>query len=150
MTSRPRSALHPRIPSRLWTYTEALAVVPYLSSILRSLREAEVEIRIWQERLFQLKERPGRPDRQLLLDLQLAENELQRAQEASEDAEQDMTRLGIFPLNAIQGTALVPFEQESELAWYIFDLFETPPLAFWRFQHDSDETRRPTTANRQS
>jgi hypothetical protein len=52
---------------RLWTHAEAVKVVPYLRSIVRSLREHWLE---WQRVSLQVRRldsRPGRPDRQALI-----------------------------------------------------------------------------------
>ena len=43
----------------------------------------------------------------------------------------------------IKGQALIPFAQEDQLAWYIFDLFDGNSLHFWRYHKDPLETRRP-------
>ena len=39
--------------------------------------------------------------------------------------------------------AFIPFQKEEELAWFVFDLFESDGLKSWRFHQDPLETRRP-------
>lgn len=146
MTRRPRQAGRSRAPIRLWSFPEAQAVVPYLTSVLRSLREHGLEAQTWQQRQKRLADRPGRPDRATLIAQQEATRELERATRSYDEAEEEVFDLGIFPLDPLNGTALVPFEQDGELAWYIFDLFDAAPLAFWRFQNDPEEMRRPVTS----
>ena len=50
---------------------------------------------------------------------------------------------GITCLDPIKGQALFPFVHKKRLAWFLFDLFETDPLRFWRYQDDPEDVRRP-------
>jgi len=68
------------------------------------------------------------------------------AEDRFEDASPELAELYVYSLDPMQGTALVPFFHNDELAWYIFDLFDSRPLSFWRFQSDPDDTRRPITS----
>jgi hypothetical protein len=131
---------------RVWTFPQVQAAAPYIASVVRSLREHGLEALAQHRTLQRLANRPGRPDRSSLITQQDAERALHSAQEGFRDAVEELHALDIFSLEPLQGQALIPFVHDEQLAWYIFDLFDTPPFRFWRFQSDPDETRRPLTA----
>jgi len=97
-------------------------------------------------RLQQLDNKPGRPDRSTLIDLQDGRKELSHLQQEYDSALEELTTLDMQLLDVVQGTALVPFAHDDQLAWYIFDLFDAQPIRTWRYQSDPDETRRKLTA----
>jgi hypothetical protein len=130
----------------VWSFEEAQAAVPYLSSVIRSLREHGLEALARHRALQRLADRPGRPDRAALLAQEEARREAALAEERFREASEELHALDIFSLDPLQGQALVPFVHDEQLAWYIFDLFDSQPFRFWRFQSDPDETRRPLTA----
>jgi hypothetical protein len=134
---------------QVWTYDLARAAVPYVTSIVRSLREHAIEINSWQQEVKRIADLPGRPDRKQMIDQQEAERELRRAEARFEEAAGDLEQLDIFCLDPVRGQALVPFVHDGELAWYIFDLFDDGHFRFWRYQSDPEETRRPITAVQQ-
>src|SRR4051812_25437940 len=110
---------------RLWTFEEAQAAVPYFSSIARSLREHHLEMVGKRRELQAMAERHGRPDRTALIEEQEARREMQKAEQDYQDALEELTELDAQPLDASQGTALVPFVHDDQLAWYVFDLFDS-------------------------
>jgi hypothetical protein len=131
---------------RLWAFDDAQAVVPYISSVMRSLREHHLEIQTKRRELQALAARPGRPDRTALIAEQEARRDLQKAEAEYQSALDELQELDIHPLDVPQGTALVPFVHDDQLAWYVFDLFDSQPIRSWRYQSDPDETRRKLTA----
>ena len=131
---------------RLWAFEDAQAAVPYLSSIVRSIREHHLTAVAKRRELLAMAERPGRPDRKALIAEQEARRELQKAEQDHQDAVDELSQLDVQPLDASQGTALVPFVHDEQLAWYVFDLFDDKPIRSWRYQSDPDETRRKLTA----
>ena len=131
---------------QVWTYDLARAAVPYITSIVRSLREHAIEISSWQQEVKRIADLPGRPDRKAMIAQQEAERELRRAEARFEEAAGDLEQLDIFCLDPVRGQALVPFVHDGELAWYIFDLFDSNHFRFWRYQNDPEETRRPIPA----
>jgi hypothetical protein len=72
---------------------------------------------------------------------QAAREARQRFREALEELE----ALDTFCLDPLSGQALIPFVQEEQLAWYLFDLFDSKPLRYWRYHTDPEETRRPVS-----
>ena len=136
-----------RSPStiRLWSFEDAQAAVPYLLSVARSMREHYLELLSLRRQLMALAERSGRPDRKALIAEQETRRELHRVEQEYQSALDELETLDVQPLDPTQGTALVPFVHDEQLAWYIFDLFDTQPIRSWRYQSDPDETRRKLT-----
>ncbi len=128
---------------QLWTLIRAKAAVPYIASVLTSLREHVLEAQAAERVLRKINEAPGRPDRGTLINQEEARKDLLRAELLMEECGEELDNLNIFALNPLQGQVLLPFVHQEQLAWYIFDLFDPTPLRFWRFQEDSLETRRP-------
>jgi hypothetical protein len=146
MKRQPKGAKKRTRSIQVWTYAQAQSALPYLTAIVRSLREHALEAIAHRRQLQRLNAQPGRPDRCTLIAMQEAERLYLLAEGHFEDAAEELQELDIFSLDPIQGTALVPFVHNDELAWYIFDLFDSRPLSFWRFQSDPDDTRRPITS----
>ena len=145
VTLNPRRARR-RHSLRLWNFDQAQAVVPYVSSIVRSLRERSIQMKSLRNDVTQIENKPGRPDRKAIIALESARKDLSRAELAYGEALEELEALDLQLLDATQGQALVPFAHEDQLAWYIFDLFDSEPIRSWRFQSDPDETRRKLTA----
>jgi hypothetical protein len=142
---QPKGAKERTQTIQVWTYEQAQAAAPYIASILRSLREHALEALQYYHRARRLANRPGRPDRSALIAQQEAEHEARRADQRFRDDLAELQALDIYTLDPVQGLALVPFVYNDQLAWYIFDLFDTQPLRFWRYQSDPEDTRRPVT-----
>jgi hypothetical protein len=128
---------------QVWTRDQAIAALPYIASVLRSLREHKLEAQTHQLTAHRLAERPGRPARDSLIAQEEALREARKAEERFQEALDELQALDLYCLDPIAGQALVPFVQDDQLAWYIFDLFDTDPLRFWRFHSDPLEMRRP-------
>lgn len=146
MKRQPKGAKERAQTIQVWTYEQAQTAVPYISSILRSLREHALEALQHYHRAKRLANRPGRPDRAAIIAQQEAEKDAHRADDRFRDALDELQAMDVYTLDPIQGQALIPFVHNDQLAWYIFDLFDAQPLRFWRFQSDPDDTRRPVTA----
>ncbi len=146
MTNSPKEARRRKAALRLWTYSQAKAAAPYLSSVLRSLREHALEAQAQQALLEKLTTLTGRPNRDTLIAQEEARRAIHRAKDEHDNAGRELAALDIVPLDEIGGTALVPFVQDDQLAWFVFDLFEANHYRFWRFQSDPETTRRRLTA----
>jgi hypothetical protein len=143
MNRRSRKARQRRTPSPTWTTDRALAAVPYLRTVVSSLREHAIEKRAWEERVRRLNGKPGRADRGRLLEVQEAEQQAVKARQRFQEATVELEGLDVYCIDALEGQALLPFIHENQLAWYLFDLFAARPLNSWRLHSDPDETRRP-------
>jgi hypothetical protein len=128
---------------RVWTYSEALGALPYIASVLRSLREHRLEANRQGLIARRLSERPGRPDRVTLLNQEHAAKEARREEEKFREAQEELQRLDVYCLDPVQGVALIPFVHDDQLAWFIYDLHDQKPLQFWRYQGDALQERRP-------
>ena len=131
---------------QVWTYEQARAAIPYLSSVVRSLREQAVEALALQRQVLRLAGKPGRADRDDLIEHQEAERQARRAETQLQETADELHALDVYSLDPLGGLALVPFVHDEQLAWYIFDLFDSQPFRFWRYQSDPDDTRRPVTS----
>lgn len=127
----------------LWTYPQARAAAPYLFSIVRSLRETWLEA--VQKELFasRMAGKPGRLDRQRILKEERDRAEANLAFERYQEAREELEGIGIACLEPNQGLAWIPFARENQLAWLVFDVFDSDPIRSWRYQTDPLETRRP-------
>jgi hypothetical protein len=126
----------------LWTFPQARAAAQYLSSVLSSIRETWLEAARKEIYAQRLAARPGRSDRKRIMDEQQAFAEARSAQERYLEVREELESLGIACLDPNQGLAWIPFSYENQLAWFVFDLFDSEPIRFWRFQTDPLETRR--------
>ncbi len=131
---------------QVWTYDQARGAIPYLTSVVRSLREQALEALALQRRCRRLAAKPGRPDRAALIAQQEAERQARLAEARLQETADELHALDVFSLDPVGGLALVPFVNDEQLAWYIFDLFDPQPFRFWRYQSDPDDTRRPITS----
>jgi hypothetical protein len=128
---------------QVWTIEQARDAVPYLASVLRSVREYRLEAIRWHRTLDRLNAVPGKPDRKAILAMEDAQREATLANDRFQDTVQELLALDVYLLDPIQGLALVPFVQDEQLAWLIFDLFDRDPIQFWRYHTDKLATRRP-------
>ena len=131
---------------RPWTFAEAQAAVPYFSSVARSLREHYLAILAKRREVQLLTERHGRPGRKALIAEQEARRDLHEAEQDYQGALEELGELNVYPHDPGQGVALVPFVQDNQPVWYVFDLFDSRPIRSWRYQSDPDQTRRALTA----
>ena len=128
---------------RVWEYEQARAALPYLASVMRSVRECRLEAVRLKLAARKLAGLPGRPDRARIIAQEEAGREAQRAADAYHEALQELEALDVYCLHPIHGKALIPFVHDEKLAWFIFDLFEADRLRFWRYHTDPLEKRRP-------
>ncbi len=132
---------------RLWTHAQALAALPYVIPVLRSLREHWIEMRSHRLRARRLTERPGRPDRGSMIALHDEQQETHRSAISYAETQKELQVLGITCVDPICGQVLFPFKQEKKQAWFIFELFDEQPLRSWRYQDDPVDVRRPVAGN---
>jgi hypothetical protein len=127
----------------VWTYGQARKALPYLASIMKTIREYRLEARRHHLAAARLAEAPGRPGRASIIAEQEEAREARRAEERSQEGILELQQLGIFCLDPIRGEALVPFARNEQLAWFVYDLFDPDLLCAWRYHDDDLEMRRP-------
>ena len=127
----------------LWSFPQAQKAMPYLRSVTRSLREHWLELQTKRLEFDRLSHRPGRPDRTAILASARADEEKTQAEDRFTDALNELMGIDVYLLDPVRGVAFVPFQKEEELAWFVFDLFDSDDLKTWRFHQDPLEMRRP-------
>ncbi len=110
---------------RMWTYPDALKAVPYIRSLAQSLRDGWLELRQAQETVERTKARPGRPNRDTLILLEESQRDIERAEAKLEEIVGDMMALSAYCVDPGAGLAVIPFLRGQELAWFVFDLFDS-------------------------
>ena len=128
---------------RMWSYPNAVKAIPYIRSLVQSLREGWIALRQAQQDIERTKARPGRPNRDTLIRLDESQREIERAEANLEEIVNDMAALSAYSIDPGAGLAVIPFLQRQELAWYVFDLFDPQGIAAWRLYSDPLELRRP-------
>jgi hypothetical protein len=123
----------------IWTLDQARKAIPYIHALMASLREhrlEELSNHLRSEGLF------GSADPRRKRDGEQARTAAQVAEKSFQEDFEELQALSIYPLNAIQGVALLPFIREHHLAWLIFDLFDDDPLRCWRYHDDPPQAIR--------
>src|ERR1700686_2110620 len=92
----------------LWDWSEATKAVPYLHSVVGSLREHWLEVLSVQSQLDRLAHRTGRPNREQLIEEQVGKDELQRDAENFDDALAELNGVDVFLLDPVRGRAVIP------------------------------------------
>ena len=143
MKSNRNRSKEPKETVRFWTYDEVRKASPYIASVLRSIREHQLEGQAHGRRAHRLAARPGRPSRTEII---AQAEEVRRAAEARDrlgEAVDELHSLDVFCTDPVRGEAIIPFVHEEKPAWFAFDLFaEETPLS-WRYHDDPEETHRP-------
>ena len=128
---------------RLWTRAEAARAVPYLRSVIASLREHWLDAQYQRRAGERLAARPGRPDRAQLLRQAALHADQEHAETRFNEALEELLNLDVYPLDPVGGVALIPFRKDEDLAWYVFDQFQDDGLTGWRLHDDPLEQCRP-------
>ncbi len=128
---------------RLWALPDVFKAVPYIRSLMQSLREGWLDLRQAQETVERTKALPGRPTRDILIRLEEAQRDVERAETRLEEIVADMMALSAYCVDPVAGLAVIPFLRGQELAWYVFDLFDEKGIIAWRLYSDPLEVRRP-------
>ncbi len=128
---------------RLWTYADAVKAVPYLRSLVQSLRDGWLEMRQAQEQVRRIESRPGRADRDSLIQLDESNRDIERAEAKLDETMHEMLALSAYCVDPGAGLAVIPFLKDEALAWFVFDLFDPQGLVAWRLYSDPLEMRRP-------
>lgn len=119
MKRNQKGAKRRRRHIRVWTLEQARAALPYLSSVVRSLREHRLEAVTQHRSAEQLAHRPGRPDRDTLIANAEAVKAADQADERFSEALAELEALDVYLLDPVAGQALIPFAHDENLAWYI-------------------------------
>ena len=143
MKRRHRSKKRPMRVIRLWSRPDAEKAVPYLRSVVGSLREHWLAMQSASRASARLAAVPGPARRDQILAGDAIRADQSRAQDRFEDALTELSKIDIFLLDPINGVALIPFGKDDELAWLVYDHFDETGLVGWRYHQDGMERRRP-------
>ena len=127
----------------LWSWSEVAKAVPYLRSIIGSLREHWLDVLNTQRTLDKAAAKHGPAKRQQILDQQTNQDERHRAQTKFDDALEELNKIDVFLLDPVRGLALIPFRKSDDLAWYVFDHFTPRGVIGWRLHNDPIDECRP-------
>jgi hypothetical protein len=141
--SRNTGAKKRRQTIPVWTHAQALKAIPYLSSIMQTVRDYRIAAKHHHLQAWRLANEPGRLNRTALIAHQEETRDARSANDRFHDALRELHKLGVYCLDPVRGEALVPFAHDQQLAWFVYDMFDPEPLRFWRFHSDPLETRRP-------
>ena len=140
---RPRKERSKRAHAlRLWTWSEMTKAVPYLRSVIGSLREHWLDVLAAERRLEQSAKHQAPLKRAQIIEHETHKDERRRAQTKFDDALEELNAMDVFLLDPVQGLALIPFRKADELAWYVFDHFTSDGVVGWRYHHDPIEECR--------
>jgi hypothetical protein len=128
---------------RVWTYPQAEKALPYVTSVMRSLREHWLEAKRHEARARRLAAQSGRHGRAALIAHEEAVAEAQRAKERFNDAYRELQNIEVYCVDPVQGVGVIPFVHQEKLAWLIYDLFAPDAFHHWRYHEDPLEERRP-------
>jgi hypothetical protein len=140
--NRRRGSKKHRQTIQVWTHEQATRALPYVASIVRTLRDTALETQQHEFAVERLARTPGRPTRNTLIERDESLRAAERSRESFDQALDELHTLDIYSLDPVRGQALIPFAQGEQLAWYVYDLFDEQPLCFWRYHEDPLETRR--------
>lgn len=127
----------------LWSLAEVEKAVPYLRSVVASLREHWLEVLNTERRGELAAKDPKSQKKTGLLAKAYLQDDRRRAQQRFDDTLEELNKLDVFLLDAVQGVALIPFRKEDDLAWFVFDQFTARGLVGWRNHSDPIEECRP-------
>src|SRR5256885_432935 len=74
-------------------------------------------------RVDRLQHAPGRVNRGKILAEELANEEKSHAEERFAEDLQELMGMDVFLLDPVRGVAFIPFQKDTELAWFVYDHF---------------------------
>src|SRR2546430_2191706 len=88
---------------QIWTREQAVTALPYIRSVMESLREPRLLWLRHEATVRRLAEKQGRPDRTTLIALEEARREAARAAERFNEALEELQILDIYCLDPLGG-----------------------------------------------
>jgi Uncharacterized conserved protein (DUF2203) len=135
--SRPMQVMH------LWDRSEVTKAVPYLRSVIGSLREHWLEMINAERRLHRSANDKAPFRRHQIIEKEKHQAERQRARDQFDDALEELIGVDVFLTDPVRGLAVIPFRKDDDVAWYCYDQFAKRGLVGWRYPNDPDEGFRP-------
>lgn len=127
-----------------WEYKAVINAVPYVKSLMNSIRDCTIQINGIKSRLKRLADKPGRCDRQRydeIGDLKLQEIKKQTELDWSQE---DLKSLGVLCYDAVQQIAMFYFRMKDgdsfSGAWFVYSIVDKSIT--WRRDDDEYDVRR--------
>ena len=134
--SRPMQVMH------LWDRSEVTKAVPYLRSVIGSLREHWLEMINAERQLHRFDNDKAPFKRHQIIETEKRQVERQRAQDRFDDALEELIGVDVFLTDPVRGLAVIPFRNNDDVAWYCYDQFAKRGLVGWRYSNDPDDACR--------
>ncbi len=115
---------------RVWTHAQARAVLPYVASIMGSLREHRLDFLRHRLSAQRLAGEPGKHRRDTLFAQEEAACEADRADAEYQRTLAELNSLGIRCLDSVAGLAIFTLYQEGDPTECVYDLFDSQSLRF--------------------
>lgn len=130
---------------REWTFEEVKKRLPYLRSLLETIRESSWRANAAYSRIRRLNRKPGRPDRQRYTAIEEAQQEFVARDREVLDALEEMTELGVLCNDPVQSVAMFYWKEKHDSggfrgAWFVFCPFGNQ--LYWRYDEEPETTRR--------
>jgi hypothetical protein len=130
MTRKSQPTVRRHRLSRFWTFAEARAVVPYVASIMRSLREQRLEYFRHHLAAERLAGKPGGTRRGTLRAHDEAARAAGRADAEYHQTLAELNSLGFRCLDSVARLAVLYVYHDEFVSEYVYDLFDSQPLRF--------------------
>src|SRR5438132_9635673 len=113
MKRNQKGAKRRRRQIRVWPLEQARAGLPYLSSVMRSLREHRLEAVTQHRNAERLAQRSGRPDRDSLIAHAESQKAADQADGRFRETLAELEALDVYLTDPIAGQALIPFVHDE-------------------------------------
>lgn len=143
MKRRKKSAPEQVMEFPVWSQEQAERARPYIAAILRTVREDYLQMQQSRRLARHLAQKAGRPSRQDLIEQEEANREAARLENAVAEGIQELLQLNVHCVDPVNGLAMIPFVQQAQLAWFVFELFQEQQVRSWRFHDEDLNVRRP-------
>jgi hypothetical protein len=143
MKRRKKSAPEQVMEFPVWTQEQAERARPYIASILRTVREDFLQLQQNRRKAKRLAQKQGRPRRQDIIEQDEANREATRLENEVAEGVQELLQMNVHCVDPVNGLAMIPFVQQEQLAWFVFELFDQQHLRSWRFHYEDLAVRRP-------
>jgi hypothetical protein len=127
----------------VWTFEQAGRALPFVQSVMTSIRELFLNLQGGRRRTKILDGAPGRPTRRMILEQEELKRDVEQLETQLGEAVGELAQLNIHCVDPVNGIAMIPFVNAHQLAWFVFDLFGDEKMNAWRYHHDPLHLRRP-------
>src|SRR5262249_48730937 len=115
--SRKNKETNEKPSIRVWTYEQARKALPYIKSLMASIREHRLET-LGQGRFDKrLAIQPGQPTRKTMIAQADARKQAQDADDRFQQAVGELAGIDVYCVDPLRGEAVIPFLHDNQLAW---------------------------------